>query len=133
MPVHAVSFANEVLAGTLGAARATGSRDSHLIRLWVDNPGTDSPTEVDWDGYDPPEWQADDWATPDAGECSTSSPVDFGAPGSAGTDAARYWSLHDVGDDELLFSAPLSEPFRPPEGGGANPVLITPTTTIRRS
>lgn len=105
MPVRAYSMANEFLAGVFGPDRSATARSSHVVRLW----STLGTVEADWPGYTPPEWSADDWLAPDAGVVYSDGLVDFGAPTGAGSVAVKFWSLHDVTDDELLYSGPLSE------------------------
>lgn len=129
MPVHAdaIPTMNQILAGWLGPNRATGSPDSYVVRLWQDDPRGDTPSEADWGGYPTGGvvWSSDDWLTPDGGEVDSDGLVDFGAPSSAGTDAARFWALHDASTDDLCYSAPLAEPLAI-TAASATPVQIRP-------
>lgn len=115
------------LASMLGPTRSAGSPDSYIVHAWFDNPQGDSPSEVDFDGYEPATLDADDWDAPDGREVSTSGLVDLGTPASSSTDAARYWSLHRSSDDALLYSAPLESPLTviyDPDNPPTNPVQI---------
>lgn len=111
MPVADTATANTILSGWLGTGRATGSPDSYKVRLWIDRPDGDDPSEADWGGYTPPTWDSDDWLTPEGGQIQSDGLADFGAPSSAGTDAARWWSLNDTSTDDLRYFGPLSEPL----------------------
>jgi hypothetical protein len=132
MPVHpdAVDTMNQILAGWLGPNRGTGSPDAYDVRLWQDDPRTISPTEADWGGYPAGgvEWSSDDWATPASGGVDSDGFVDFGATSSAGTDAARYWALHDTTTGDVCFSAPLEQPLH--VSGAGTPVLIRLTVNV---
>lgn len=120
-----IALMNAFLAGVFGPNRATGSPDAFTVRLWRTDPRGDSPLEADWGGYTPPEWSSDDWLAPDAGVVSSDGLVDFGAPTSAGTGAARYWGLHDTATDDLIYSAPLATPLNITAEADAH-VLIRP-------
>lgn len=115
---------NQILAGWLGPNRAVGSPASYKVHAWFDNPQGDTPSEVDFTGYTPATWDADDWETPDGGEIQTSALVSLGTPTGASTDAARYWSLHRTSDDALVYSAPLRNPTYVTAG---DPFQIRPT------
>lgn len=111
MPVNSVTTMNQILDAWLGTTRAAGCPDSYDVELWQDDPREDSPTEADWGGYAAASWPSDDWLAAEGGEKDSDGLVDFGAPSSAGTDAARYWALRDPDTDEIAYSAPLSEPI----------------------
>lgn len=128
MPVHAAAITtmNQILAGHFGPSRAVGAPASYVVRLWQDDPRTDTPAEADWGGYTAPTWSNDDWLTPDGGVVESDGLVSFGAPSSAGTDAARFWALHDATTDDLCYSAPLESPISVNDAS-ANPVRIRMT------
>jgi hypothetical protein len=113
VPSSAIATMNQILAGHFGPNRSSVAPDAYVVRLWKDDPRTDSPIEADWGGYpvDGVEWSSDDWLTPEGGQVSSDGFADFGAPSSAGTDAARFWGLHDTVTDDLCYSAPLSAPL----------------------
>jgi hypothetical protein len=123
MPVVAVSTMNQILDAWLGSTRGAGVPAAYDVRLWQDDPRTDSPSEADWGGYASVEWSSGDWLAAEGGEKDSDGLVDFGAPSSAGTDAARYWGLHDTTTNDLCYSAPLSEPIAV-AAASANPVKI---------
>jgi len=117
-----IAFQNAILAGVFGPNRAAGAPDSFRVRLWQDRPDGDSPAEADWTGYDPPLWSSDDWEAPEGGEVDSDGLVGFGVPGGGGTDAARFWALHDVDTDEVVYYGPLSQPIAGAES--TNPIEI---------
>lgn len=100
---------NQILAGQFGPNRGSTAPDDYVVRLWIDNPSTGSPSEADWGGYTPPTWDSDDWLAPEGGVVVSDGLADFGAPSSAGTDAARYWALHDTATNDLCYWAPLAD------------------------
>jgi hypothetical protein len=115
MPIHpaALETMNQILDGWLGPDRAAGAPAAYDVRLWQDDPRTDSPAEADWGGYPAGgvEWSSDDWLAAEGGEKDSDGSVDFGAPSSAGTDAARYWALHDTTTGDVCWSSPLETPI----------------------
>jgi hypothetical protein len=109
MPVNDIPTMNAILAGWLGPNRGAGSPASYDVRLWIDDPRGDTPAEADWGGYPAGgvEWSSDDWLTPEGGVTHSDGLVNFGAPSSAGSDAARYWGLFT--GSTCVYSAPLSD------------------------
>lgn len=130
MPVapDAIPTMNQILAGHFGPNRSSVAPDSYVVRLWRDDPRGDTSSEADWGGYPAGgvEWDSDDWLTPEGGVVDSDGLVDFGEPSSAGTDAARFWALHDAATDALCYSAPLSEPIAI-AAASDNPVKIRMT------
>jgi hypothetical protein len=125
MPIHpaALETMNQILDGWLGPNRAAGAPAAYDVRLWQDDPRTDSPSEADWGGYSSVEWDSADWLAAEGGEKDSDGLVDFGAASSAGTDAARYWALHDTTSGDVCYSAPLESPISV-TAAGDNPIKI---------
>jgi hypothetical protein len=125
MPIHpaALETMNQILDGWLGTGRAAGCPDAYDVRLWQDDPRTDSPSEADWGGYASVEWDSDDWLAAEGGEKDSDGNPNFGAPSSAGTDAARYWALHDTTTGDVCYSGPLETPISV-TAASATPVKI---------
>lgn len=111
MPVVDVPTQNAILDGWLGTTRGSTAADSYVVRLWQDDPRQVGAAEADWGGYTPPTWSSDDWLAADGGEKLSDGSADFDNPTGAGTDAARYWALHDATTDALCYSAPLATPI----------------------
>jgi hypothetical protein len=126
MPVRSTSLANDFLAGVLGPNRGSSARDSHRVRLW----SVVGTSEADWNGYTPPTWSADDWTTPEAGVVYSDGLVDFDTPSGSSTTAVKFWSLHDVDDDELLYSAPLVTALSVTATEDSGPVQIRLTVPV---
>jgi hypothetical protein len=125
MPIHgdALETMNQILDGWLGTTRGAGAPAAYDVRLWQDDPRTDSPSEADWGGYAAVEWSSDDWLAAEGGEKDSDGTPNFGAPSGAGTDAARYWALHDTTTGDVCYSAPLESPISV-TAASATPVKI---------
>jgi hypothetical protein len=130
MPIHpaALETMNQILDGWLGPNRAAGAPAAYDVRLWQDDPRTDSPSEADWGGYSSVEWDSADWLAAEGGEKDSDGSVGFPATSSAGTDAARYWALHDTTTGDVCFSGPLDEPLH--VSGAGTPVVIRMTIQV---
>lgn len=122
VPAEATETMNQILAGHFGVNRSSVAPDEYRVRLWHDQPDGDTPAEADWPGYTPPLWSSDDWLTPDGGEVLSDGLVDMGTPTDVGTDADRYWALHDASTNDLCYWGPLSPSLTVAES--VNPVRI---------
>lgn len=125
MPVLDATLANQILDGILGPNRAAGAEASYIVEGWIDDPRSDGAQQADFDGYDPPTWDSDDWNAADGGQIATSSVVSLGTATGPATDALRFWSLRRVGETDPCYSAPLEFPVWVTTGD----VLIRPVVT----